>query len=557
MKKFNKTLSILLSLALLFSAFSVTAVADDLASDNVSQDFVGVGDMSDIYKDNLTWTIENGTLTISGTGNMKEYDMLGYTPWYSQRDSIENIVVTNGVTSIGAYAFYGLNNAKSVSLTDSIEYIGDNAFAFCSQLTDITIPSKVTTIRFQTFYFCSSLKNVVLSDATEYIGDTTFYMCESLENITIPESVTFIGENVFGSCFSLKSITGKKGSYAEEYAIANGINFVEPSEKKPPYNCAENKSYTINGKFLAEREDDGKMLTDGFIPEVETSGQTVSVIGTNATSIITVDLGNVYTDISKVILGGIVINGNRQNGIVSIELSTDGVNFFAPYGYEDCLESVSGNTYNNVYYMLKDESARFVKITIINHNYVFTVGDIQVFASTYEGEESSDASSEDSSEIPSEDSSIPSEDSSEIPSDDSFEMPSGEYFIDEEASTMPNVTEKTEATEIISALQECGITATITNKDGIALEAVDNVGTGCKVSTEDGKEYTVIVSGDIDGTGIIDTADYLQVKKAFLGDLSLNGVYFTAADIDGSETLTTTDYLRIKGYFLGTADLYA
>ncbi len=82
------------------------------------------------------------------------------------------------------------------------------------------------------------------------------------------------------------------------------------------------------------------------------------------------------------------------------------------------------------------------------------------------------------------------------------------------------------------------------------------VGTGCKVTDQNGNTYTVIVKGDVDGSGAVDSADYLRIKSMFLGSLTPEGEYFTAADADGSSKIDSTDYLRIKSCFLGTVDLY-
>ena len=81
---------------------------------------------------------------------------------------------------------------------------------------------------------------------------------------------------------------------------------------------------------------------------------------------------------------------------------------------------------------------------------------------------------------------------------------------------------------------------------GEKIERVPTVGT-----------YTVIVKGDIDGTGIINSTDYLQIKKAFLEEITLENEYLAAADTNGDGRINSTDYLQIKNYFLDQFDLYA
>jgi hypothetical protein len=129
--------------------------------------------------------------------------------------------------------------------------------------------------------------------------------------------------------------------------------------------------------------------------------------------------------------------------------------------------------------------------------------------------------------------------------------------MDEEALTMPNIAEGTKAIDIISTLAEYGITATVTDKNGNAIADNKTAGTGAIVKTSDGKELTVIVNGDVDGTGKINSTDYLQVKNSMTGKTNLQNEYFTAADTDGNGKISATDYLNIKGYLTGKADLYS
>ena len=123
----------------------------------------------------VTWSLDDaGTLTISGTGNMENYNRFARTPWHDKAEKIKSIIINDGVTSIGDNAFKYCNKLTSVTLPNSVTSIGDYAFEFCANLTSITIPEGVTSI-----------------------GDYAFGLCVSLESINIPDSVTFIGENAF------------------------------------------------------------------------------------------------------------------------------------------------------------------------------------------------------------------------------------------------------------------------------------------------------------------------------------------------------------------------
>ena len=98
--------------------------------------------------ENVFYTFEEatGTLTISGTGAMNSYDTYSnsnYTPWYSYKDKILKAIVTDGVTSIGNYAFANCSGLTSVTIGNSVTSIGEDAFSYCRGLTSVTIPNSV------------------------------------------------------------------------------------------------------------------------------------------------------------------------------------------------------------------------------------------------------------------------------------------------------------------------------------------------------------------------------------------------------------------------------
>ncbi len=156
----------------------------------------------------LTWTLDDeGTLTISGTGAMTDYDSVSSLPWYSARKSITNVVITPGVLSIGENAFYYCTNLTSITLPDGLNFIGECAFCYCSSLTSITIPDSVTSIGWYAFRECSNLTSITLPDSLVTLGGEAFYKCSSLTSITIPDSVTAIETYTFYKCSNLASIT--------------------------------------------------------------------------------------------------------------------------------------------------------------------------------------------------------------------------------------------------------------------------------------------------------------------------------------------------------------
>lgn len=156
---------------------------------------------------NLTWTLDaDGTLTISGTGAMYNYNQNNRVPWPS---TIKKIFLTDGITSIGNYAFKDCSLLNRIYIPNSVTSIGDYAFKGCSNLNSISIPNFVTSIGKYAFGHCSALTNVNISNISNSlisIGDYAFEYCSSLTSIHIPNSVNYIGCYAFRYCSSLRSI---------------------------------------------------------------------------------------------------------------------------------------------------------------------------------------------------------------------------------------------------------------------------------------------------------------------------------------------------------------
>ena len=220
-----RLLSALLALAMLFALMPTAAFAED---------------GNNKCGENLTWKLENGTLTISGSGAMADYDNADKQPWAGQRSNIKHLVVENGVTSIGNNAFRYCINLGSVDLSgaSSLSTIGDNAFHYCinlgsvdlsgaSSLTtignyafssctalesvDLSKASSLTTIK-TSFSYCTKLKSVKLNEGLKEIGGSAFTYCTSLKSIHIPSTVTNIGSWCFQECGGLENVTFAKDS---------------------------------------------------------------------------------------------------------------------------------------------------------------------------------------------------------------------------------------------------------------------------------------------------------------------------------------------------------
>ena len=156
--------------------------------------------------ENVSYTYDpsTGEVVISGTGAMYDYEGSS-SPFF--KGSIKSVVIEDGVTSIGDWAFYYYRGLKSVTIPNSVTSIGDQAFEYCTSLTSIVIPNSVTSIGYEAFYNCTGLTSITIPDGMTSISMWAFNGCTGLTSVTIPDSVTSIDYGAFANCTSLSSIT--------------------------------------------------------------------------------------------------------------------------------------------------------------------------------------------------------------------------------------------------------------------------------------------------------------------------------------------------------------
>lgn len=188
---------------------------------------------------NLTWTLyDNNELVISGTGEMRDfYSNDGNAPWYNYRGIIESVIINEGVTSIGAYAFQNCTALTLVELPDSLEHLGGYTFVNCDSLISLKLPLNTKTVGFGVFRGCNIdslyfegtindwlkisfpnyellgnvdflyisgelIENLVIPDGTMSIPDYAFTGYDKLKTVVMPATVSEIGDGAF-NCYNL------------------------------------------------------------------------------------------------------------------------------------------------------------------------------------------------------------------------------------------------------------------------------------------------------------------------------------------------------------------
>jgi hypothetical protein len=202
----------------------------------------------------LTWIFNaNGTLVISGTGAMDDYSAdengVSTAPWAAYKDDIKALIIEDGVTSIGEYAFANVYTNESLMMFNfartfngaaataegvegelaipaSVKSIGKCAFAGCDKFEgELQLPANLETIGDDAFNGCAGLEGEVKVPATvTEVGDRAFQNCGGIDRLTVPNKDCTLGAD----CVDPEGVTiaAPEGSKAEQYAQENNI----PSE---------------------------------------------------------------------------------------------------------------------------------------------------------------------------------------------------------------------------------------------------------------------------------------------------------------------------------------
>ena len=234
--------------------------------------------------DNLTWTLDDaGTLTISGTGPMKDYDVNNPAPWrYYGTESVSRLVVEEGVTSVGEMAFWATYAIKTVSLPSTLTTIGYKGFYSCG-LETVTIPAAVTEIGQDAFYACSSLTRIWVAEENQHFSSDSYGVlfnkdmttliqmpCGFVGGYNVPQTVTTIAQHAFQNCGFLEDIMISASVTEIGKDALDGCNMDSIVVH------ANNTKYSSDGKVLFNKEKTElivcpcKSLGEYVIPETVT-----------------------------------------------------------------------------------------------------------------------------------------------------------------------------------------------------------------------------------------------------------------------------------------------
>lgn len=224
--------------------------------------------------DSATYSLDDsGNLTISGKGAISDY--VAGEKTFANSAPIKKVIIEEGITHIGNYAFSSCHDIQSIELPESLTGIGEYVFENCTSLTSIIIPDSVTSIG-QYAFSGTAVKSVVIPESVVTLDTNSLFMgCKKLESVVLPQSVTAIYSNAFKDCVMLKevdipdsvtaiqndafsgttftslfipsgvtmingnalrgskidTIYGFKDSAAETFAKKNGLDFIESEER--------------------------------------------------------------------------------------------------------------------------------------------------------------------------------------------------------------------------------------------------------------------------------------------------------------------------------------
>lgn len=130
----------------------------------------------------ISWKLTDGTLTISGNGEMNDFSSSQRPSWDVYKDDITKVIIETGVTNVGGYAFENYTNLRQVELAEGIEIIGSTAFSGCEGIGQLTLPQSIRKIGSDAFYGLG-ISALIIPEGLETISTAAFGNCKSLATV--------------------------------------------------------------------------------------------------------------------------------------------------------------------------------------------------------------------------------------------------------------------------------------------------------------------------------------------------------------------------------------
>ena len=280
--------------------------------------------------DYLYWNITDSTLTIFGTGAMYDYAFEDFSPWYTHKESLKTLVLEEGMTSIGEYAFYRCSGfTENLIIPNSVTSIGYVAFNTCKFTGSLTIPNNVTSIGDYAFTSCNFRGSLTIGNSVTSIGRNAFSQCYFTGSLIIPNSVTYIGNEAF-NCYGLTDIFFYRNespsiAYINTFAnINSNAKIYAPVIWESFTNIPEDKLVKMPTFVGQQTTGNGQQTssTGWVFPEGQTEISAEDHVAINAPLV----LGQQTTDNSQQTLSTLTVksfgycgDGTTTNGSITIE----------------------------------------------------------------------------------------------------------------------------------------------------------------------------------------------------------------------------------------------
>lgn len=232
------------------------------------------GEGSGSCGDNAAWSLKNGVLNISGTGDMYAYNSAYRPDWENAKDVITEVIIEDGITSLGNMAFMEYPSLKSVTLPNSLEVIGANAFTRCKSLSKVSWGSGLKEIGMSAFSNCP-ITSAVLPEGLTTLG-TQAFSGSALMEIKLPSTIETFDADVFRGCNELASVEISDGNAL--YKSLEGVLFTEDMKTLVFAPAAKPVSvYVVPdgvdkiGSFAFEGSRIGEIVISDSVTELETN----------------------------------------------------------------------------------------------------------------------------------------------------------------------------------------------------------------------------------------------------------------------------------------------